>query len=105
MKGWPGKAVLQSNSLPRRWYEQRVSRRVRHRLGAARPDTGNLNHFGAISSYRTLRPGETFKKDVRLDKWFKFEEADTYLVTGMYRVLWTDFAVGECVVRVEEGKK
>lgn len=87
-----------------------------HGGGKAVPDTGDPNHFGGIGSYRTLKPGETFKKEVRLDKWFKFEEADTYLVTGMYRLafympedprhrsLWTDFAVGECVVRVEEAK-
>src|SRR5262249_2269292 len=82
--------------------------------GKAIPDTGDPTNFGGIGSYRTLKPGETFKKTVRLDKWFKFEDADNYLITCMYRLefhdpndpmhrtLWQDFAVGECVVRVAE---
>lgn len=88
-----------------------------HGWGKAVPDTGDPTNFGGLGSYQTLKPGDTFKKPVSLDKWFKFEEADHYRVTGMFRmqfyvpgdplhrVLWSDFAVGECVVRVEAPKE
>jgi hypothetical protein len=83
-------------------------------FGKAVPDTGDPTNFGGIGSHRTLKPGETFKKTVRLDNWFQFENADTYRITGMYRLffhepnaqfhraIWEDFAVGECTVRVQK---
>lgn len=87
-----------------------------HGSGLAVPDSGDPTNFGGLGSNRTLKPGESFKKDVRLDKWFVFNDADTYLVTGTYRleihdpnvkgyrVIWNDFAVGECLIRVAEAK-
>jgi hypothetical protein len=81
--------------------------------GKALLDTGDPHNFGGLGSYRTLKPGDLFQKDVRLDKWFDFKDADTYLITGnyvlqfhevnerqTYRVIWQDFATAQCVVRV-----
>ena len=77
------------------------------------PDTGDPRHHGGIGAFRTLKPGEVFRKDVDVSKWFLFEKADVYEITAMYelelknedfdaKVLWDDFAVGRCLVRIEE---
>jgi hypothetical protein len=77
------------------------------------PDLGDPRNFGGPAGYITLKPGDVFTKTVKLDDWFKFITADTYRVTGMFRValhdpqdtnhtLWDDFAVGECTVRIAE---
>jgi hypothetical protein len=79
------------------------------------PDLGDPRNFGGLAGYITLKPGDVFTKTVKLDDWFKFIAADTYRVTGMFRValhdpqdtrhtLWDDFAVGECTVRIDEPK-
>jgi hypothetical protein len=85
--------------------------------GKAILDTGDPQNFGGLGSYRTLKPGDSFHKDVRLDKWFTFKEADTFTITGhyhldfhevgerqTYRVIWQDFATAQCVVRIASGK-
>lgn len=80
--------------------------------GKAVPDTGDPTNFGGLGGNRTLKPGEVFTKDVRLDKWFQFKDADTYAIVATYRlefhdprekphqVIWDDFATAECVVRI-----
>jgi hypothetical protein len=79
------------------------------------PDLGDPRNFGGLAGYITLKPGDVFTKTAKLDDWFKFIAADTYRVTGMFRValhdpqdtnhtLWDDFAVGECTVRIDEPK-
>jgi len=79
------------------------------------PDMGDPRNFGGLAGYITLKPGDVFTKTVKLDDWFKFIAADTYRITGMFRValhdpqntnhtLWDDFAVGECTVRIDEQK-
>ncbi|HLQ76420.1 MAG TPA: hypothetical protein VK210_03645 [Terriglobia bacterium] len=72
-------------------------------LGAV-PDTGDPNHFGGLSYTQTLKPGETFKKDVDLRKWFSFSAPGNYRITGTYQlsfytpednarfVIWQDYA-------------
>jgi hypothetical protein len=86
--------------------------------GKAVPDTGDPTNFGGISSYRTLKPGESLTATVPLDRWFQFTEPDTYRVTGLYQlelyerpaaqgvgeVIWDDVAAGDCLVRVVRGK-
>lgn len=76
------------------------------------PATGDPMHHGGLAAFRELKPGEVFRKQVDLSKWFRFEKADTYQITGMYeldlknkdfdaRVLWEEFAIGRCLVRIE----
>jgi len=74
---------------------------------AAVPDTGDPNHFGGLSYPQTLKPGETFKKDVDLRKWFTFSAPGTYRITGTYQlsfytpedntrfVIWQDYAAAQ----------
>jgi hypothetical protein len=81
-----------------------------HGHGKAVPDTGDPTHFGGLSSILTLKPGETFRETVQLEKWFAFKEADTYRVTGLYELelhdgasgttIWDDFAIGDCLIRI-----
>ncbi|HEV3079951.1 MAG TPA: hypothetical protein VGY66_09235 [Gemmataceae bacterium] len=80
--------------------------------GKAVPDTGDPLNFGGKASLEVLEPGESFSKSVRLDDWFKFNEPGVYQITGTYKLafydpkskprrpLWTDFASGECSVRI-----
>lgn len=73
-------------------------------------DTGDPQNFGGIAALRTVEPGESFEKEIGLNDWFEFEEADTYRITGLFelgfvdedmRAIWIDHAVGECLVRIE----
>jgi hypothetical protein len=85
-------------------------------FGKAVPDTGDPANFGGIGGYQVLKPGDLFQKKVSLDNWFQFKHADTYLITASYRlefhepngrtyrVIWDDFATGECTVRVVAAK-
>ena len=79
----------------------------------ALPDIGDPMNFGGKMGLPTLAPGDTFTKEVELTNWFKFSEAGSYRITGMYHltllgegdqrprtVLWDDFAVAGCTVRV-----
>jgi len=84
-----------------------------HGHGKAIPDIGDPNHFGGISQMRTISPGESFSKEIDITKWFQFEEAETYRVTGLFRmelqptdserwnVLWEELSVGECLVSIK----
>ena len=83
----------------------------------ALPDIGNPFCQGGIAVLQTLKPGDTFSKDVDITGWFCFDEPGQYRITGFYRYellqaenghalmakppLWQDFAVGECDVKVE----
>jgi hypothetical protein len=82
-------------------------------FGTAVPDTGDPMHFGGMASLRTLKPGDIFRKQVDITKWFQFETADSYRITGMYelefydrdfdsRVIWEDIVTGRCTVRMVE---
>ncbi|MEO1974203.1 MAG: hypothetical protein ABGX07_21755, partial [Pirellulaceae bacterium] len=62
---------------------------------------------------RELKPGDVFDKQVDISKWFKFEKADTYQVTGTYelelrdkdysaRIIWKEFVTERCRVRIEK---
>jgi hypothetical protein len=80
---------------------------------AAVPDTGSPVHFGGLSSKVTLGPGETWKKEVDLRKWFSFEKRGVYEVTGTYEinfvdlndqdwfVVWQDYATSSFFVTIE----
>jgi hypothetical protein len=86
-------------------------------LGRAMPDTGSPENFGGRMSLRTLRPGDTFTKEVDITDWFKFEDQGSYRITCWYRLellqskgeyavadkppLWDEFAIGDCAVRIE----
>lgn len=82
--------------------------------GKGLPDTGDAHNFGGLTSVRTLRPGETFRAEVDVTKWFTFPRPGTYRVTGILELpildphgdgfgptVWDDLAVGECDVRVQ----
>src|SRR5262245_8007341 len=82
------------------------------------PDTGDPTNHGGLSWTKTLKPGETYKAEVPLHKWFKFEDVDIYRVTGIWSLhlenpelggfdqrIWDDLVCGECLVRVEKGKR
>jgi hypothetical protein len=87
-------------------------------MGKGVPDTGDPTNFGGMSWTRTLKPGETYTADVPLDRWFKFDEPDTYRVTGIWGLhledptlggfdpaIWDDLVCGDCLVHVEKAKK
>jgi hypothetical protein len=85
-------------------------------FGKAVPDTCDPGDFLGIGIDRTLKPGESFKKTVRLDERFKFDDDDNYSITCTYRtrlidpnekhrVLWDDFAAGTCSVFVRAKEK
>jgi hypothetical protein len=86
--------------------------------GKGVPDTGDPNNFGGMSWTKTLRPDEVYEAKIELNKWFKFETADSYRITGIWQLhledptregfdqgLWDDLVCGECVVKVEKPKK
>lgn len=68
------------------------------------PDTGSPLNFGGLSVDQTLKPGETFRKEIDLWKWFTFKKPGTYEITGTYLlsfftpanegrfVAWEDYA-------------
>ncbi|QDU22703.1 hypothetical protein [Urbifossiella limnaea] len=81
--------------------------------GKGLPDTGDATNFGGIMSVRALRPGEAFRAEVDVTKWFTFPRPGTYRVTGILELpvlapdddgfgptVWDDLAVGECDVRI-----
>jgi hypothetical protein len=81
--------------------------------GKAVPDTGDPNHHGGLSSLRPLKPGESVRHTIKLDKWFAFTEPDTYRITGLFelelhvmprrelhQVIWDELVVGECMIKV-----
>jgi hypothetical protein len=75
-------------------------------------DKGDRTNFGGMAGVVELNPGETFEKRVNLTDWFRFEDADSYSVTGLFEIqliepgaqtfrpIWDDFAVGTCSVTV-----
>jgi hypothetical protein len=78
-------------------------------------DVGDPLNFGGIGYYKLLKPGEVFESEVDISKWFKFTEADHYLITGMFEMemldpgeenygptIWDDLVVGECLIHVEK---
>lgn len=76
------------------------------------PDTGSPVHFGGLSSKTTIQPGETWKKDLDLRKWFTFKKPGVYEVTGTYEMnfvepdstdwftIWQDYATAAFYVRI-----
>jgi hypothetical protein len=79
--------------------------------GKALQDIGDPKNFGGLVGSPNVRPGATFTKKVELDRWFRFDEPDSYKVTAIYRlpiteldssqpVIWDDFAVADCIVHV-----
>ncbi len=82
-----------------------------HGYGDAISDTGNPMHRGGLAAMQELSPGDTFSIEVSLDRWFRFEKPDTYLITGIYEIdlyadedmsnpLWSDFATGDGLVTI-----
>ena len=78
-------------------------------FGPDLPDTGDSTCMGGLAQVVTLKPGETFTKDVRLTDWFTFREPGTHWITAMYefglldshgRTIWDDFAVARCTVHI-----
>jgi hypothetical protein len=85
--------------------------------GKAVPDTGNPWNHGGLSTLRPLKPGESERITVGLDKWFTFTTPDTYRVTGLFELelhhmperslratIWEELVVGECLIKVEAPK-
>jgi len=83
--------------------------------GPAIPDTGDPQHFGGMGNHRTLGPGEVFKKEVDVTKWFKFEKPGSYKLTCLYQTelferdvtfaIWDEYVVGDCIVVVRAGEE
>ena len=63
-------------------------------MGAV-PDTGDPVHFGGLSYNTMLKPGETFRKEVDLRKWFTFKQPGRYTITGTYDLVFSDPANGD----------
>jgi hypothetical protein len=84
--------------------------------GKAIADTGDPTNFGGPGSFVRLEAGKVFQKKANLNHWFKFTDDDVYHITATYRleihdpnakgyrVIWDDFATGECTVRVARPK-
>jgi len=84
--------------------------------GSGMPDTGDPSHHGGPSSRPVVKPGESFTKSVEVTRWFTFEKAGTYRITGIYElnladpaderlmgpVLWEELVAGECTVRISD---
>lgn len=82
--------------------------------GTEVPDTGNPVNFGGHVGLRTLEPGEAFRKQVDITKWFDLSKPGTYLIKGQFelnihsgeddrhRVDWDDAARGECLVVIAD---
>jgi hypothetical protein len=81
--------------------------------GKAVPDTGDPWHHGGLSSLRPLKPGESVRHTVNLDKWFTFTQPDTYRITALFELelhhmperfmrttIWDELVVGECSIKV-----
>jgi hypothetical protein len=67
------------------------------------PAAGNAYSFGDVYNTPTLAPGETFRREVDLRKWFMFSLPGVYRITGTYELeflnpdghgfpIWSDFA-------------
>lgn len=82
--------------------------------GKALQDVGDPMNFGGISQKITLQPNESLRKTVDITKWFRFQEPGTCQITGLFhlefqpsdsddwRVLWEDFVVGQCTVKIDQ---
>ena len=114
--------------LPRGWRNNQFEFIAFRHLGFETPvpDTGNATLQVMESTpvavapdsapverprFVVLKPGEEFTKVVNLTDWFKFDQADSYRIRGMFHVLlktpddarqilWEDCAVGQCTFRV-----
>jgi len=53
------------------------------------PDTGDPNHLGGLAYSPTLKPGETFSKQVDIGKWFALK-AGSYTLNGTYKLAFFD---------------
>lgn len=90
--------------------------------GKPMPDIGDPRHFGGMSMFVELDPGEVFEKAVDVTGWFAFSEPGSYWITAMYQYdllngrkrisegraeIWSDFAVAQTrvVVRKSEGEE
>jgi hypothetical protein len=82
-------------------------------------DIGGSDGFGGLSQIRELKPGDVFEDTVNLSKWFVFDKPGLYVILGTYylefrdpednsmsfRVMWTDYASAEFIVRIKESKE
>lgn len=97
-----------SNRGPR---DNQFSFTARGPTGAV-PDTGDSFNLGGLSYFQKLRPGETFRKEVDLRKWFTFFQPGVYSITGAFdleftdpsttdgSVIWRDRAAGSFSVQI-----
>jgi hypothetical protein len=78
-------------------------------FGRALPDTGDPTNFGGPAGIKKLGPGDVFTKEVLLTNWFRFSKPGGYQITAIYqlgllddgsRIIWDDFAVARCFVRI-----
>jgi hypothetical protein len=80
-------------------------------FGAAVPDTGDPSNIGGLIGSQTLRPGETFRKEVDLRKWFAFSQPGVYQLYGMFdlpfsaadsfNIVWSDVAAAPFSVTIK----
>lgn len=81
--------------------------------GKGIPDTGDPNHHGGLSGVHEIKPGESMKKTVILNRWFKLDQPDIYRITGVFPIhlvdpnqtgfdqgIWDDLICGECRIHV-----
>ena len=82
-------------------------------FGKSLADEGQGLEMGGPCSVLTLKPGETFTNEVKLDKWFTFREPGIYRVTGVFELemkelptnksdvsIWDDLPAGECMIKI-----
>ncbi len=116
--------VKNSGDQPFSFYDGRKQRGARNNQfgfnafrdagnGPEVPDTGDANHRGGKASLKTLVPGDVFRKEVDITKWFDLSRPDTYKINGRFEielhepnaderfVLWDDVARGDCIVVIE----
>ena len=80
-------------------------------------DIGSSGHTGGLSQRRDLEPGESFEKEIDLNKWFAFNKPGIYQLLGSYYMaffnpeedmnvfrifpIWEDYATAEFSIKVQ----
>ena len=81
-------------------------------------DIGSSYHLGGLGTLRILKPGDTFKDGINLNKWFSFAQPGRYEVHGSYylefndpadnfpwQTIWEDYISADFTIRINKTSK
>lgn len=81
-------------------------------------DIGSSHHLGGLGTLRILKPGDTFKDGINLNKWFSFAQPGLYEIHGSYylefkdpadnrplRTIWEDYISADFAIRIAKTSK